>query len=163
MALSDRYCHEDLGVTKAEFNRLLRAIDDGILHESVAFSKRNISMFRYGGMRIDDLIRNWSCGNYQDPFADRAMVLSRREFEDIIDEAYSITQGIAGYEIDGMTVHATFYTNSRHNTWVAIFHFNDTWEVTRVESAHPEAKSPRCFAENIERLIRRLMDERDYP
>lgn len=50
MALSDRYTHEDLGVTRAEFDRLLRAIDDRIVPASVAFSKRNISMFRHGGV-----------------------------------------------------------------------------------------------------------------
>jgi len=75
MALSDGYTHEDLGITRAEFNRLLRAIDDGIVPVGVAFSKRNISMFRHGGMRVDELIRNWSCGAYKDPFVDREIVL----------------------------------------------------------------------------------------
>lgn len=163
MALSDRYTHEDLGITRAEFIRLLRAIEDGKVPAGVAFSKRNISMFRHGGMRVDELIRAWSGSEYKDPFADREIVLSRREFEDIVDEAYSQTQGIEGYEIDGMIVYARFYSNSRKQTWEARYYFNDNWVITRCQSAYPEAKSYRCFAENIERLVRRFMDEKDYP
>jgi len=165
MALSDGYTHEDLGITRAEFNRLLRAIDDGIVPVGVAFSKRNISMFRHGGMRVDELIRNWSCGAYKDPFVDREIVLSQSEFEEIIREAASETQGLKDYEIDGMTVYARFYSNSRKQTWRAEYDFNDNGRITghfECRTEYLSAKAHRWFGDNVESLIRRLVDEKDY-
>jgi len=165
MALSDRYTHEDLGITRAELNRLCMAVDDGIVPAGVAFSKRNISMFKHGGLRVDELIRAWSRGNYKDPFIDREIFLSRREFEDIIHEAVTQTQGIKNYEIDGKMLYVRFYSNSEKSTWDAEYNFNDGGNITgffECRTAYPEAKSPRWLGDNIERLIKRLVDEKDY-
>jgi len=164
-SMSDGYTHEDLGVTKAEFDRLLRAIDEEIVPAGVAFSKRNISLFQHGGMRVDELIRNWSVRGYKDPFADREIILTERELEDIIHEAAENTQRFVEYRIEGTTVYATFSSNSRKNAWDAVYDFNDNGRITgrfKCEVAYLSAKAPRWFGENIEILVRRLVDEKDY-
>ena len=164
--LSDRYTHEDLGITRAEFNRLLKAIDDGILPARVAFDKRNIDSFRYGSMHVDELIRNWSRarGEYIDPFADREIVLNQHEFKEIIHEAALQTPNFKEYEIDGMTVYVSFYSDSGKSIWEAIYDFNDNGKITgkfNCQVSYLSAKAPRWFGDNVTNLIRRLTDEKD--
>ena len=167
MGLIDRYTHEDLGVPRAEFERLRRAIESGIVPAGVAFDKKNISMFKYRGSgSVDELIRVWSRGDYQDPHADREIALSYREFEDIIHEAASLLKReIKDYEIDGMMVYVKFYSNSEKSAWSAEYNFNDGGRITgrfECRETYPHAKAPRWFGDNVERLIRRLVDEKDY-
>ncbi|MCL2081762.1 MAG: hypothetical protein FWH04_00765 [Oscillospiraceae bacterium] len=134
--LRDRYTHEDLGVTKAEFNRLLQAVDDEIIHEGIAFSKRNIDMFKYGGMRIDDLIRTWSVRGYKDPFEGRVFDISQREFEEIVYEAAVNNPSVDAYKIEGATVYVKFYSRSRKQSWQAVLDFNDDGRYTRRFCGH---------------------------
>jgi len=159
------YNHNELGITKAEYHRLCKAVEDGIVPEGIAFKRGNLNQYRYEPGSVDSLIRAWSGSSYIDPFKNRDINISQHDFEDIIRDAVSMTSSIKNYEVDGMTVYVKFLSNSKKQSWSAEFDFNDNGIITgcfKCYSTYPEAKAPRWFGENVSLLIRRMIDEGDY-
>ena len=74
-------------LTKGEFVRLMDAVNNGVILESIAFSRQNLNMYKYQPGEVDRLIRTWSGRSYQDPFADREISISWDMFAQIVDEA----------------------------------------------------------------------------
>lgn len=160
----DSYDYRDMGITKGEYNRLCVAVDDGIIPESIAFSRKNISSFKYGALKVDDLIRAWSGSSYVDPFLDVEIDINQDEFENIIHDVVDMmSHNIKEYEISGTNVRVAFFTNSRKGSWWANFDFDDDGQITgycRFNSPNfsQSAGLPQSFARNVHALIRRLAD-----
>ena len=159
------YTHDEIGITRAEFYRLCKAVEDGAIPESIAFDRRNLSQYRYEKGGVDRLIRTWSGSSYEDPYENREIDISLSDFEDIVHEAASMTQNVRDYKINGTTVFVRFWSNSGKQSWGAEYDFNDDGRITghfRCHSSYQYAKAPRWFGENVNHLIRRLIDEEDY-
>lgn len=148
-------------MTAGEFERLMDAINSGVILDSIAFSRQNLNMYKYQPGEVDRLIRTWSGSSYHDPFADCEISISWDMFAQIAHEAAQQTYGVESIDIQGTTIYATIKSNSGRSTWVAEYDFDDNGRITGKFNCHTpyfEAVAPRALGERIQKLIKRAID-----
>jgi len=161
----DDFDYEEWGLTRAQYNRLRKAVDDGIVPYGIAFSRRNLNQYKYEPSFSDQLIRSWSGNSYKDPYADRERDINQNDFERIVQEAARRTSRVNSVEIVDTNVYTEFSSRSGKETWVASYDFNDNGRITgkyRCWPGYSNANAPRFFVENIVMLIKRLIDEKEF-
>lgn len=150
------YSREDWGISRSEYNRLVEAIEQGILPDFTVEGRRY--ELKNGYITADELIRGFDFGGgFHSEYAQSRECIDELEFQNIVAEVLNKSYDVYKYEFFNMAIQITLYSRSKKSKWNTFLDFNDSGRITGKYTYTQEfngATQPWSIGNEISRKIK---------
>lgn len=149
------YNREDWGISKSEYNRLVEAVEQGILPNFTVEGRRYD--LKNGYITADQLIRAFDhSGRFHSKYTQSRDCIGEREFQHIVAEVLNRSNDVYKYEFFNMAVQITLYSRSKKSKWNTFLDFNDHGRITgkyTYTQGYLGAAQPWVIGDEIQRRV----------
>lgn len=151
-----KYSREEWGISKTEYNRLMEAVEQGIIPAFTVEGRRY--ELQHGYITADELIRSFDYGRrFHSEFAQSKDCIEEYEFKKIVSEILDGNSNVASYEFFDMAVQIRLYSRSGKSKWDTFLDFNDGGRITgryKYTKGYEGATQPWSIGNEISRKIK---------
>lgn len=156
------YSREDWGISRTEYNRLVEAVEQGILPNFTVEGHRY--ELKNGYITADELIRGFdSSRRFHSGHMQSRDFISAQEFQNIVAEVLNRNNDVYKYEFFNMAVQITLYSRSKKSKWNTFLDFNDNGRITgkyTYTQGYEGAAQPWSIGNEISRRIKSALYDR---
>lgn len=150
------YSREDWGISRTEYNRLVEAVEQGILPNFTVEGRRY--ELKNGYITADELIRGFDHSRrFQSRYMKSRDFIGEQEFQNIVDEVLNRSSDVYKYEFFNMAVQITLYSRSKKSKWNTFLDFNENGRITgnyTYTQGYEGAAQPWSIGNEISRRIK---------
>lgn len=150
------YSREDWGISRSEYNRLVEAVEQGILPNFTVEGRRY--ELKNGYVTADELIRGFDhSGRFHSEYKQSRDCIGEQEFQSFAAEVLNGSNDVYKYEFFNMAVQITLYSRSKKSKWNTFLDFNDNGRITgkfTYTQGYEGAAQPWSIGNEISRRIK---------
>lgn len=150
------YSREEWGISRTEYNRLMEAVEQGVIPDFTVEGSRY--ELQQGYITADEVIRSFDSGRrFHSEFAQSKDCIDEYEFEKIVSDVLGGNSDVASYEFFGTAVQITLYSRSGKSKWNTFLDFNDGGRITGIYTytqGYEGATQPWSIGNKISRKIK---------
>lgn len=151
-----KYSREEWGISRTEYDRLLEAVEQGIIPDFTVEGRRY--ELQHGYITVDELIRSFDSGRrFHSVFAQSKDCIEEYKFQKIVSEVLNGYSDVASYEFFHMAVQIRLYSRSGKSKWDTYLDFNDCGRITgnyTYTQGYEGAAQPWSIGNKISRKIK---------
>lgn len=123
------YSSKDWGISRSEYNRLVEAVEQGILPDFTVEGRRY--ELKNGYITADELIRGFDFnGCFHSEYSQSRDCIGELEFQNIVAEVLNGINDVYKYEFFSMAVQITLHSRTKKSKWSTFLDFNDNGRIT---------------------------------
>lgn len=151
-----KYSREEWGISQTEYNRLMEAIEQGIIPDFTVEGRRY--ELQHGLITADELIKGFDSGRrFRSDYSQSRDSIEESEFQEIVSVVLDKNRNVASYEFFHMSVQIRLFSRSRKQKWNTLLDFDDNGSITgryTYTQGYEGASLPWSIGNEISRYIR---------